>query len=157
MKYSLQTVTLLVATMALVGSISRGSWAQAATQSAVPAPVSGPTEASSEPEPSTGLALTVSGGVLMGVGALNLATYPVCDVKSLYPNQDRRDLCKTLSLVAGVGFTAVGIPLLIVGLVQRSNHKDWKAAHQSVATWVPRAEFRAPNADLGGLSLVSRF
>ncbi len=84
--------------------------------------------------PSSGLGLTIAGSVLTGRGALNLATAPVCKVDALFPERDTQDLCLYSSLIAGGAFIAVGVPLLIVGLGQRSEYQRWERAHPAQAS-----------------------
>lgn len=78
----------------------------------------------SEPPPSTGTGLIVVGWIALGLGALNLASLPIC-YADFYPRESE-DLCVGLSLVvAGVG-VSLAIPFLIVGYVNRSDYNDWK-------------------------------
>lgn len=84
-----------------------------------------------EEEPSRGTALIIVGGILTGVGALNLATASLCS--GLYEDQQQQDLCFTSSLVIGGGMVAVGIPMLIVGLSRRSTHREWEERNQALA------------------------
>lgn len=83
-----------------------------------------------DPKPSSGIGLIVVGWVASGIGALNLATLPIC-FADFYP-EESKGLCIGLSAAfAGVGF-AVGLPALIIGYNQRSDYKAWKKRHALV-------------------------
>ena len=80
-------------------------------------------------EPSSGLGLVITGSVLIGVGGLNLAISPVC-VTDFYRNTvgaTGSKVCLYASLIAGGALFLSGIPLLIVGLMRRSEHRAWEA------------------------------
>jgi hypothetical protein len=80
-----------------------------------------PTPAQADPEPSSGLGLIIPGWILIGIGALNLGSVPLCS----YSFATDKDVCVARGLVAG-GITAgVGIPLAIIGYSKRSKHKAW--------------------------------
>jgi hypothetical protein len=83
--------------------------------------------AESASEPSSGVALTVVGGVALGIGAINLATIPICSA-NFYP-RDAKDACVVASVTFGVIGVGVGLPLLLVGINQRSKYKAWRQAH----------------------------
>ena len=94
---------------------------------AMPQPTHAPAHSTiaAEERPSTGLGLTIAGAVVLGIGALNLVTAPLC--KPLYEEDpDTQDVCLVSSLAVGGIGVAVGTPLLIVGLGQRSRYREWK-------------------------------
>ena len=74
-----------------------------------------------------GLGLLITGAALTGVGALNLATAPLC--KTSIVRSGIQDACFDASLVFGGALAVVGLPLLIVGATQRSTFNEWKRAH----------------------------
>jgi hypothetical protein len=80
--------------------------------------------APSEP-PSTGLGLLISGAALTGVGALNLATSPICKT-SLIKDHDTQNVCLVASLVFGGTLVLIGVPLLAVGVTRRNRYLEWK-------------------------------
>jgi hypothetical protein len=77
--------------------------------------------------PSSGVGMIITGWIMSGVGAMNLALIPVCSMDA-YPRESR-DLCIQLSIGVGVIGLGVGIPLLAVGYHQRSKFKEWKRQH----------------------------
>jgi hypothetical protein len=80
-----------------------------------------------DPPPSTGTGFIVSGWILTGVGALNLASLPICKA-DFYP-ADAEDTCVAASLVVGIGGLGLGIPFLIVGYNRRSDYHEWRRRH----------------------------
>jgi len=80
-----------------------------------------------EAEPGSGLGLIIVGWIATGVGAVNLASIPICSA-DFYPEQSR-DLCVGLSVGFGVVGLGVGIPLLAVGYHKRSKYKEWSERH----------------------------
>lgn len=74
--------------------------------------------------PSSGVGFLVSGGVLTGLGVLNLAASPVCKTELVRENV--QDQCLIASLVTGGVMLAVGIPLLVVGGAKRSKFLEWQ-------------------------------
>jgi hypothetical protein len=74
--------------------------------------------------------MIVTGWILSGVGAVNLASIPLCNA-DFYP-RDSRDLCVQLSIGFGVVGLGVGVPLLIVGYNKRAQFNEWKQEHAVV-------------------------
>jgi len=83
--------------------------------------------AESAGEPSSGVALTIVGAVALGIGALNFASIPICSA-DFYP-RDSRDTCVVASVAVGVVGVAAGLPMLLVGLHQRSKYREWRKSH----------------------------
>lgn len=81
--------------------------------------------------PSSGVALTVVGAIALGIGALNFALIPVCSA-DFYP-AEQKDTCVVASVTVGVIGVGVGLPLLLVGLHQRSQYKEWRKSHPVLA------------------------
>ena len=79
---------------------------------------------------SNGLGLTIAGGIVTGLGALNLAISPVCraDFYREANGDTASNVCFYGSLIGGGILLAVGVPMLVVGLVRRS---AWKAWHEN--------------------------
>ncbi len=78
--------------------------------------------------PSSGLGFIISGWILTGVGALNVATMPLC-FTSYYVDAGVKGVCLGISAAfIGVGL-GVGIPFLIVGYNQRKKYKAWRDSH----------------------------
>jgi len=92
-----------------------------------------PSAPSDDPQPTSGVPLLVTGAALSGIGAVNLATSGICKVSALIPDKSTENVCFDASLVLGGTLIAVGVPLLIVGLGQRSRYKDWLGRHVVVA------------------------
>jgi hypothetical protein len=89
-----------------------------------------PTSEEDHPPPG-GVGLLIGGGILTGIGALNLATSPLCNTTLV---QSRvQSLCFDTSLVFGGALLAIGVPMLIVGANERSAYREWKKAHPVAA------------------------
>ncbi|WP_375758427.1 hypothetical protein [Corallococcus exercitus] len=81
--------------------------------------------------PPTGTGMLVTGSIMTGVGAVNLLTSPLCKT-SMVP-RDTQDVCLGTSLVIGGALTAVGVPLLLVGISRHNNYVEWKRQHRALA------------------------
>lgn len=81
-----------------------------------------------DPKPKTGMGTLIPGWVLVGFGALNLATSPLCRTSAV--RESDQDLCFNLSIGVGIAGFAIGIPLLIVGYGQRARFNEWKQRHR---------------------------
>jgi len=94
--------------------------------------LSAQTSIETEEPRSNGLGLTIAGGILTGIGALNLAITPVCraDFYREANGDVGSDVCFYGSLIGGGIFLAVGVPMLVVGLVRRSAWKAWHETNQ---------------------------
>jgi hypothetical protein len=102
--------------------------APSAVNAIAPAPVGGP----ELERPKSGVAQLVAGGALTGLGVLNLGGLGLCYL-DVYPD-NARTTCKIASLaVAGLGL-GIGIPLLVVGGLRRSEFKAWKEQHPGIAS-----------------------
>jgi hypothetical protein len=87
-----------------------------------------PAPAASRPDrPPSGVGFLVSGGILTGLGVLNLAASPVC--KTELVREDVQNECLIASLATGGVMLAVGIPLLVVGGAKRSKFLEWQEQH----------------------------
>lgn len=84
-----------------------------------------------DPKPKKGTGLIITGWIFVGVGALNLATSPLCHTDSV--REEDQDLCFKLSLGIAVAGAVVGIPLLIAGYNQKANYDEWKKRHPGTA------------------------
>jgi hypothetical protein len=133
--------------------------------------VSSPTS----PRPSSGTGLIIAGSIITGIGGLNLLAIPLCyvifddssydeAVEYVYSQYEgdyvirestvddtketARDICVIGSLAFGGVHVAVGLPLLIVGLNQRSDYNEWReknpewagfdlriGKHNAIASW----------------------
>ncbi|WP_147442209.1 hypothetical protein [Corallococcus exercitus] len=81
--------------------------------------------------PPTGTGMLVAGSIMTGIGAVNLATSPLCKT-SMVP-RDTQDVCLGTSLVIGGALAAVGVPLLLVGISRHNNYVDWKRDHRALS------------------------
>ena len=81
---------------------------------------------------SNGLGLTIAGGIVTGIGAINMAVSPIyrTDFYVEANGQRRADITFYTSLIGGGIILAVGVPMLIVGLVRRANYNAWYETHQ---------------------------
>jgi hypothetical protein len=79
--------------------------------------------------PGTGIGELVTGSVFLGLGAVNLATSPIC---LALPDQSTQKPCLIASLAIGGTFFVVGVPLVAVGAVKRRTFKAWRAEHPGV-------------------------
>jgi hypothetical protein len=59
----------------------------------------------------------VGGGVLLGLGVLNLASSPACELSAI--RSSGHVPCLAMSIAFGGAFVAAGIPLLVVGARRR--------------------------------------
>jgi hypothetical protein len=98
--------------------------AQASAEHEVPPPPVAEHYSSGKPPPS-GIGGIVLGAVGLGLGAINLASIPICH-SSLYP-ANAADLCFGLSIGLGAALVGVGIPSLIVGIIRRKRYKEWRS------------------------------
>jgi len=89
------------------------------------------TYAPAGPPPSSGVGLLVAGGILLGLGAVNLATAPIC--KTDLVSSRGQDTCRGLALGLGGVMVGVGTPRLIVGVSKRRTCKRWQQAHPVMA------------------------
>ena len=81
---------------------------------------------------SNGLGLTIAGGIVTGIGALNMALSPLYRADFYIDKNGRTtaDIAFYGSLIGGGVLLAVGVPMLIVGLVRRANYNAWFETHQ---------------------------
>jgi len=107
-----------IAALLLVSLVPARSWAD------------GP-EAPVSERPSSGVGLLVTGGIFMGIGALNLATSPLCTTSLI--RSDLRDTCLGLSIGIGAGFVLASIPMLVMGANARAHYNEWRRAHPFVS------------------------
>jgi len=106
---------------------SRVRWLVAAVLvagAALPGPAFAQEFGEQEERPSTGTGQIIVGWIATGVGAVNLATLPVC-YADFYPSESK-DLCVGASLGLGVVGLGLGIPFLAVGYSNRSDYLEWK-------------------------------
>jgi hypothetical protein len=75
--------------------------------------------------PPSGLGKIITGWVFVGLGALNLATLPIC-FSDVYKQQNTKDICIGASATIAVVGVTVGLPLLLVGYHQRKKYKAWE-------------------------------
>jgi hypothetical protein len=83
--------------------------------------------------PSNGVGHIISGSILTGLGGLNLLTAPLCMVDTLFSDTDTQYGCLYASLIVGGTLTAVGIPLLVIGVNKRQRYKKWLEERTTVA------------------------
>jgi hypothetical protein len=75
--------------------------------------------------------LLLGGGIVTGVGVLNLLSVGFCATSSL-SSDDTKNLCFGLALGAGGVCLAIGIPMLIVGANQHAAYERWLKRHPLV-------------------------
>ncbi len=88
---------------------------------------------SRDPEPSNGIGLIVTGAVVLGVAAVDGATGSasclILGQSSATDTSSFNNVCWGVVIgFAGVGL-AVGLPLLIMGLNDHSDHREWEKRH----------------------------
>lgn len=71
------------------------------------------------PAPSSGLAYIIPGGILVGLGAIDLGTAPLCRLSVI--RSSAQPACLVTSIAVGGAALAVGIPLLVVGARRRGS------------------------------------
>lgn len=76
------------------------------------------------PVPSSGLGLTISGGVVTGVSLLFFANAAICQLDEDQPSRDQ-NVCTAVTASIGAVAFAVGVPMLIIGVIQRARFKEW--------------------------------
>jgi hypothetical protein len=106
------------------------------------------------PPPSSGVGLIVTGSIFIGVGVLNLALAPVCKTDAV--SKSSQDVCLYASLGVGIGFTAVGIPLAVVGGSRRRAYNRWRQSHPVMATLAEGLQLTTGH-DRAGLALGGSF
>jgi hypothetical protein len=83
-----------------------------------------------EDRPSGGVGLLVGGGIVTGIGGVNLLGAALCPTSLVASG--KRDLCYGLAFgVAGVCLL-IGVPMLIVGTNKRAAYKEWLKDHPAV-------------------------
>jgi len=80
-------------------------------------------------EPSSGMGLLITGSILTVVGALNMASSAACRSDDLIEDATAQDVCFGAALTFGGIITAVGVPLLITGILKRKHYNDWRERH----------------------------
>lgn len=137
-----------------IAEVGNSQWVSANTQFSnfpqATAPVSMSSGNLADPRPSSGIGAVVTGSILLGVGALNLVTIPVCFMDS-YPEASQ-DLCVGLSAGLGGTLVSVGLPLLIVGVVKRKRFKAWRRRNTALMNFSIAA-----NDHFGGLTWHYQF
>ncbi len=87
-----------------------------------------------EPPPSSGLGLLIGGGILTGLGAINLAaSIPICKSGLYNLTSSEQNSCAIASMALSGAVTAVGVTMLIVGASKRSSYNAWRAEHPVAA------------------------
>lgn len=99
--------------------------------SETPMALSAPLATMGESRPSTGTGQIVVGWIATGVGAVNLATLPIC-FADFYP-ADAEGLCVGLSVTLAVVGVSIGVPFLITGYNNRARYKRWRDEHPALA------------------------
>lgn len=64
--------------------------------------------------PPSGTGLIVTGSIFTAIGGVNLLTAPICKTDLIA--KDTQTVCLGASLGVGIGFVAIGIPMLLVGV-----------------------------------------
>ena len=85
--------------------------------------------------PSKGTGFLITGVVLTGVGVVTVIGTPsICKTGSGAATTGKStEGCDRFGYILGATFGAVGIPLMIVGIVKRSNYNAWIAEHPVVS------------------------
>lgn len=101
---------------------------------AAPARAEPPTSRSAaEPteRPSKGTGFLIAGVVLTGLGAVTVITTPsICKTGTGTATTGKSTAgCERFGYIFGASLAVVGIPLMVVGLVKRSNYNAWLAEH----------------------------
>lgn len=79
--------------------------------------------ARAEEPPPSGVSWLVLGSLATAGGVVNFAGAPLCELHSI--RQSARGQCLGMSLGFGLGLSAFGIPLLVVGAGKRAAWLDW--------------------------------
>jgi hypothetical protein len=88
-----------------------------------------PSPASSAPPP-TGTDVLATGSALTAIGILSFATAPICKTSVVIPQE--QSSCFGVSFAVGAPFFAAGIPLIVVGAMQRASFVAWMRNHPAL-------------------------
>lgn len=91
-------------------------------------------------EPPSGLGMTITGGIMAGVGLMNLATMPLCraDFYVESVGTEGSNVCMVAAGVyAGVGL-GVGVPMFVAGKKRRAAYKAWRERHEPTVGVAPQ-------------------
>lgn len=87
--------------------------------------------------PSSGLGLTIAGGIVSGTSLFSFIAAPLCKLDGRNFSREAENVCLGVYVGIGVVQLAVGLPMLIVGIVRRSQFKEWvRQYHPRLAVWV---------------------
>jgi hypothetical protein len=88
-----------------------------------------PSPASSTPPP-TGTDILATGSALTAIGILSLATAPICKTGVVIPQE--QSSCFGVSFAVGAPFLAAGIPLIVIGAMERASFAAWMRSHPAL-------------------------
>jgi hypothetical protein len=109
-----------------------------------------------EGELGTGIGETVAGGILVGLAVLDLAEACLCKVDAVIPDRKEQNPCLYATLIAGGLFSAVGVPLLVVGLRKRADYRRWEQSHPAAGAMLRGLRVSGGHQGVG-LSLSAAF
>ncbi|MBK6463291.1 MAG: hypothetical protein IPF92_20135 [Myxococcales bacterium] len=94
-------------------------------------PRAGPPSAAAGERPSKGTGFLVTGAVLMAVGAVTIIGTPsICAQGAGTATTGKTSAgCERFGYIFGASIAVAGLPLVIVGMVKRSNYNAWLAEH----------------------------
>ncbi|HRG98703.1 MAG TPA: hypothetical protein PLR99_20770 [Polyangiaceae bacterium] len=94
-------------------------------------PSSQPLATAPSERPSKGTGFLIAGTILTGIGAVTVIGTPsICKTGTGSATTGKSTAgCERFGYIFGASLAAVGIPLMIVGLVKRSNYNAWMAEH----------------------------
>jgi|HubBroStandDraft_4_1064222.scaffolds.fasta_scaffold377448_2 hypothetical protein len=81
--------------------------------------------------PSTGTDVLATGSALTAIGILSFATAPIC--KTSVVILEEQSSCFGVSFAVGTPFLAAGIPLIVVGAMERASFVAWMRSHPALA------------------------
>ena len=98
------------------------------------------------PVPSTGTGLTVAGGIVTGVSVAFFGSSAACRLQD--SPQREKNVCTAIEASIGAVALAVGVPMLVIGVLRKSKFKEWVEANHPQFAVVP-LEGKGASASVG--------
>ncbi len=89
------------------------------------------------PVPSNGTGLLVAGGVVSGVSLLFFGGAAICQIDDNRPEREQ-NVCTAVEASIGAVALAVGVPMLVIGVIRRNSFNEWVRAYHPQFAIVPK-------------------
>ena len=76
------------------------------------------------PVPSNGTGLLIAGGVITGVSLIFFSSAAICQIDDNRPEREQ-NVCTAIQASIGAVALAVGVPMLVIGVVRRTAFQEW--------------------------------